>query len=382
MRPIIPILITVFLLAFGMSFVNPLIPLLLKNSATSSASIGHIQSSYFLSLMFASLLIGRLIDSIGSKKIILWGLCVYSISFFMLPLVTTSHFFYAQRVLQGVGSALLFAPTEAAINIISTPERRATNMGLYAFVFAAGFGCGPVFGAALFNINTFLPFTIASLLSLAAMLVMALFYSEKKIEIKKHASALNTYIAWLKIPLITAVVYAFIEASLTSFLSLYLDEYNIKGYTLGLVFTCFAVGGTVSPLLAGKCADKWGKQNVLQACGLGLLIIFLCCTLFKSYMAICFLTFLIGLTASALYPVALALIGDRIPPDKMGLGNASFTFFFGVGSVLGPTITGWVVEITTIDNLFYIMLCAAGLFSLLLTGGRLNSSPTADTGNN
>ena len=67
-RGLIPILLTVFLLAFGMSFVAPLVPLLLKGIGASSATIGQIATTYFLSFTVTTSFLGRLIERVGSKK--------------------------------------------------------------------------------------------------------------------------------------------------------------------------------------------------------------------------------------------------------------------------------------------------------------------------
>jgi MFS family permease len=69
--------------------------------------------------------------------------------------------------------------------------------------------------------------------------------------------------------------------------------------------------------------------------------------------------------AGALYPVALALIGEIIPPEKMGTANASFSFAYGVGCIVGPLITGWVLELFSIQYLFYPMTAAALIFVLV-----------------
>ena len=64
---------------------------------------------------------------------------------------------------------------------------------------------------------------------------------------------------------------------------------------------------------------------------------------------------MVGLVAGALYPIALAHIADIVTPDKMGMANASFSFFYGLGSIAGPLITGWVIEFSSIKALFYPM---------------------------
>ena len=50
-------------------------------------------------------------------------------------------------------------------------------------------------------------------------------------------------------------------------------------------------------------------------------VFFLALNFFQQYAVICFLIFCVGLIAGALYPVALALIGEIVPPEKNGNGQ-------------------------------------------------------------
>ena len=361
-RGLIPILMTVFLLAFGMSFVAPLIPLLLKGIGASSATIGQIATTYFLSFTVTTAFLGRFIERVGSKKMIILGLGIFGVAIFCMPYLPNPTFFYLIRIFQGIGSALLFAPTETAINILSSPSKRASNMGLYGVVFAVGFAAGPGIGSWLYALNMTAPFTFAAVSCFGAILVLLFGFDETPVPVKKTEWGFFSLISILKIPLTAAACYAMVEVAIGSFLSLYLDEIGITGGSLGIVFTFFAVGGALSPYPAGKIADAWGKEPVLKMCGFLLVLVTVAFNLSQNYWAICFFSFGVGVVAGALYPVALALIGEIVPPEKMGTANASFSFAYGVGCIVGPLITGWVLELFSIQYLFYPMTAAALIF--------------------
>jgi MFS family permease len=365
-KGLLPILLTVFLLAFGMSFVAPLIPLLLKGMGASSATIGQIATTYFLSFTITTSLLGRWIERVGSKKIINVGLFVFGLAIFVMPFMPDPKLFYLIRIFQGVGSAFLFAPTEAAINILSSPEKRGSNMGLYGVVFAVGFAVGPGIGSWLYSLNMVSPFIFAALSCFIAIVVLTFCFEETPVPVKKTEGEFLKLINSLKIPLSAAMCYAIVEVSIGTFLSLYLDEIGIGGAALGIVFTFFAVGGAISPFPAGKIADSLGKRYVLRMCGYLLFAVTVFFNLLQKYWAICFLTFCVGLVAGALYPVALALIGDLISPEKIGTANASFSFAYGVGCIIGPLLTGWVLEIFSTKYLFYPMTVSALIFVIIM----------------
>ncbi len=354
-RGLFAIFLTVFFLAFGMSFVSPVLPLLLQKSGISNASIGQIQTTYFLSFTLTTMFLGRLIDTIGSKILIICGLIIFGLGFLAMPFVSTPALYYLVRAIQGIGTGLLFAPTEAAINIISPPDKRATNMGIYGVVFAVGFAIGPVIGTSLYAANFKMPFFFGSACCLVSILVLTFGYEDVPVPVKKSEWGFSKILGLLIIPLAAATCYAVVEVSIGSFLSLYLADLGIWSKKLGIVFTVFAIGGIVSPYPAGKIADALGKICVLKGCAVILLLTTFSFNFFNSYLSICFLTFMIGLVAGALYPIALAHIADIVTPDKIGVANASFSFFYGLGSVMGPLITGWVIQFSSIKALFYPM---------------------------
>jgi len=372
-KGLLPILLTVFLLAFGMSFVAPLIPLLLKGMGASSATIGQIATTYFLSFTITTSLLGRWIERVGSKKIINAGLFIFGLAIFIMPFMPDPKLFYLIRIFQGVGSAFLFAPTEAALNILSSPEKRGSNMGLYGVVFAVGFAVGPGIGSWLYSLNMVTPFVFAALSCLIAIAVLTLWFEENPVPVKKTERKFLKLLNSLKIPLSAAMCYAVVEVSIGAFLSLYLDEIGIGGAALGIVFTFFAVGGAISPFPAGKIADSLGKRYVLRMCGYLLFAVTVIFNLVQNYWAICFLAFCVGLVAGALYPVALALIGELIPPEKIGTANASFSFAYGVGCIIGPLLTGWVLEIFSTTYLFYPMTVSALIFVIIMKLDRLKT---------
>jgi MFS family permease len=362
---LLPILFTVLLLAFGMSFVAPLIPLIIRDTGATASTIGQIASVYFLSFTLFTPLMGRFVDKLGSKKVILSGLFMYALSVFAMIFANSAWYFYLIRIFQGIGTACLFAPTESAINVLSSPERRSSNMGLYGVVFAAGFALGPFVGTYLFVFHHAVPFIFGTLFSLAGFMVMLVYYNDVPIPAKTTDIRLREFLNILRVPLLAGLCYAVVEASIGSFLSLYLDNLGFKGASLGMAFTVFAVGGIVSPFPAGKAADRFGKLPSLYVLGALLGVTTFAFTITANYLVILLLCFSVGVVAGGLYPIALALIGDLIPPQQMGTANSTFSFLYGVGSVAGPACTGWVARLFGMNYLFYPMTAASFIFVVI-----------------
>lgn len=356
-----------------MSFVAPLIPLVIRDVGASAATIGQIASVYFLSFTIFTPFLGRIVDRIRAKKVIITGLTIYAFSVISMVFSPASFYFYLIRIFQGLGTACLFTPTESAINVLSSPEKRGSNMGLYGLVFAVGFALGPGLGTYLFTLNRCLPFIFGFILCIIAALIMLLCYKDVPVPVSSSKVKLYQFLRLIKIPLIGGFCYAVVEVSIGSFLSLYLDYLGFKGVYLGLVFTFFAIGGMISPYPAGRIADRIGKKLSLYLLGILLTLVTFCYNLTSNYIVIVFLTTWIGIVAGGIYPIALSLIGDLVPLDRMGTANATFSFLYGLGSILGPFITGWVVRIAGIEYLFYPMTLASLIFVAITQIDRIGS---------
>ena len=364
-KGLFPILITVTLMGFGMSFVTPIIPLIIKDAGSSLTSIGQIGATYFLFFTLITPFWGKKVDKIGAKKVMITGILAYGISVIFIPYIKTALAFYIIRAIQGLSTASLFVATEAAINILSLPENRAKNTGYYALVFGLGFAGGPAAGATLFAMNRYLPFYLCSAIFILAALLLLFTFKDTEIEIESKKYGYREFINILKIPIAAAMCYAFIEVCIGVFLALYLDSMAIRGAYLGVVFTAFAIGAIIAPIPCGKIADRFGKFPSIYVFAFLLTVIIFSFNFYISFKAIILLISGVGFIAGGLYPVALSIIADLIPKDRIGAANSIFSFSYGFGSIIGPLVTGRFIDFYGIKYLFYPMTIISLIFLII-----------------
>src|SRR5258708_16504413 len=51
-----------------------------------------------------------------------------------------------------------------------------------------------------------------------------------------------------------------------------------------------------------------------------------------------------GLGAGAMMPIAMAIIGDVFPPAERGKWQGLIVAVFGLSSIVGPTLGGWITD--------------------------------------
>jgi EmrB/QacA subfamily drug resistance transporter len=110
------------------------------------------------------------------------------------------------------------------------------------------------------------------------------------------------------------------------------------------VFTAYLLASTVSVPIWGKLSDIHGRRRFFAA---GILIFMaggVVGAAAQSMLMLVGARAIQGLGAGALIPLAIATIGDLVPPSDRGRWQGFTGAAFGVASVLGPTTGGWISD--------------------------------------
>ena len=109
-------------------------------------------------------------------------------------------------------------------------------------------------------------------------------------------------------------------------------------------FTAYLLTATVSGPLYGKLSDIFGRRPIFLFGVSVFLIGSLLCGLSQEMWQFLLFRGVQGLGAGALFPIALAIIGDIFAPSERGKYQGFFGAVFGVSSLLGPAIGGLITD--------------------------------------
>src|SRR6187431_2603205 len=127
--------------------------------------------------------------------------------------------------------------------------------------------------------------------------------------------------------------------------------------------TSYLLTSTISVPFWGKLSDIYGRKPIFM---IGITIFLLGSALsglsWSMGMLILFRG-IQGVGAGALFPVALAIIGDMFTPQERGKYQGLFGAVFGVAFVAGPLIGGFLTEQVTWHWIFYVNI-PVGIVSL------------------
>ena len=121
-------------------------------------------------------------------------------------------------------------------------------------------------------------------------------------------------------------------------------------------FTAYLLTATVSGPIYGKLSDLFGRRPVL----LFAVAIFLVGSLFsglsREMWQLVGSRALQGLGAGALFPIALAVIGDMFAPAERGKYQGLVGAVFGLSSLIGPAIGGLITDTIGWQWVFFVNL--------------------------
>lgn len=163
-----------FLTPFMGSAVNLAIPSIGEEYGSSTFLLSWVLTSYLLSSAAFLVPFGRLADITGRKRVFMGGLASFSIFSFLCGLAWSTEALIAFRVLQGVGSAMIFGTGIAMLTSVFEPSERGKVLGVNVATVYIGLSLGPVLGGALNqNLGWKSIFYFSALIGIIALLTAA-----------------------------------------------------------------------------------------------------------------------------------------------------------------------------------------------------------------
>src|SRR5487761_1509901 len=144
---------------------------------------------------------------------------------------------------------------------------------------------------------------------------------------------------------------------------------------LAWVVTSYLLAETASTPLWGKLGDLYGRKRFFQAAIVIFLVGSVLSGLSTSMLELIAFRALQGIGAGGLLVGAQAIVGDIVSPRERGRYQGVFGSVFGVASVLGPLIGGFLVDNLSWRWVFYVNL-PVGAIALVVAAAALPAGGT------
>ncbi|ADC65194.1 major facilitator superfamily MFS_1 [Ferroglobus placidus DSM 10642] len=331
----------------------------------SYTEMGAIASANFLGYVLFSPFVGYLASRLGSKIVVVSTLFLVTVTLFLTSFSTGFFDASIYRFLTGVGSAGVNVGLVGLAAKWFEIERRGFALG----VINAGSSVGIIFAGIT------LPLVILSydwragwvFLALISLFVTVLslklketpaeFVPETKIEVGDVYRSRSL--------LTLGFSYVFFGLSYIVFVTFYTShlikigvEYEIASGMWSLV----GILSIISAILWGKISDAIGRKRALFSVYTIMGVAFILFGLSTNLPMAVLATILAGASMLAIPPLVQAYCGDLAGKSSASAAIGFVTLFFGVGQMIGPSVAGFLADVT---GSFRIPLILAGTFALV-----------------
>ena len=122
------------------------------------------------------------------------------------------------------------------------------------------------------------------------------------------------------------------------------------------IFTAYLLASTITVPIYGKLSDSYGRKPFF----LGGITVFMIgavlCGMAQDMNQLIAFRALQGLGAGAIIPIAIAIVGDIFPPSERGKWQGLLFATFGLATVIGPTLGGFLTDSLGWRWIFYVNL--------------------------
>lgn len=334
----------------------------------SASTAGLVASIFIIGSLIGRLFGGKQIAKIGSKKMLICGIIIFSIVtvFYFIP--TNLYILILIRLLHGIGVGLATTATGTIVSQVIPVSRSGEGISYFSLSAVLSTAIGPLIGLALIASFGYTSIFIFSLVMGIVSLLLALPVKAPKIEYVASAEntgfKLSSFFESRAMPVsIAMLVMALAYSGILSFITTYAAEIDLVKAG-SFYFLVYALIILISRPFTGKMLDSRGGNSVaypaLVLFAIGMLLLSQAHSSFIFLLAAAF----IGLGYGNFQSTTQALAIKVTPPHRMGLANSTYFIFLDLGLGLGPFLLGYLVPVVSFRGLYLslVALIVIGIF--------------------
>lgn len=368
--------------AYGM-----LLPEMLPALAMSKTQAGLIFAAYFLIYTTCTPLLGALSDIYSYRTILAVFTAILGSGAWLMAFA--GSYLQASLIfaLAAFGHSACWAPVMVLVQKWVPDHKRGTALSFVAMGVGSGiFAWGLILPLIVTSSGWRSGWTALGITALVIAIGNALLVrnppisaSEKSESRQSLPEFILSYRTLFKQWLFWAIGLAYLLVGfnviiLFTFLPVYSQEtLNVPYATATGLISVIAFFGIVGQLLLGPLSDKIGRMKVMISCSVIMGFSCLAFLLIHSIYLLYVVTAFYGIGYGAVWPIYAAAASDYFPRRHSGGIIGLWTLCLGLGSIVGPVLSGWIIDNTGDYTGVFACAMIAGFISvlLLLTVARL-----------
>jgi MFS family permease len=335
-------------------FILPVMPLYVASLGGTSSQIGLIIGLFAAMAMLMRPPSGWLIDSRGTRPILLIGMAVFFLASLGYIAVRTVEPILALRLFHGIGMGLF--PTAATVVIaeLAPPTRRGEAMGWFGITNSIGLIVGPVLGPWIaaqlgFPVLFLLAAGVAGLGFACIFLVPA---GSRPRRASRPPRPADFFSRAAVLPSSILLLLYIPYGTVVAFIPLVAKSRGLENP--GLFYMVFAVAMLLVRAKAGEISDRRGRATVILPGMILTGLSFLVLGVTSGPAGMLTGAAILGLGFGSAQPALMAFTTDRVAPEERGKAMGTFYTAWELGIASGAAGAGWLLNVTGFETLFLV----------------------------
>lgn len=337
-----------------------------RYGATTSEA-GLVTGIFIIGTLVGRLVIGRLIDTIGRRKILLVGLTFFTATILLYFVDLGVGFLLLTRFVHGLGMGLSSTATGTIVAQVIPATRKGEGIGYYSMSSTLATAIGPFVGLMMSQYTSFSVIFLACLAVGGISLFSAFFINvpeAKNPEIIRGFS-LKAFVEPKALPIALIIGMAALSySSVLSYINFYATEINLVE-AASFFFLVYSVVVLLSRPITGRLMDAKGANVVMYPAiflfAVGLLVL----SQANSAWTLLLSGVLIGFGFGNIQSGTQAIAVKAAPPHRMGMATSTFFIALDAGLGFGPYFIGLLIPLTGF-SLLYQLLAGVVFFTIFL----------------
>lgn len=334
----------------------------------SESVAGLVTGVFIIGTLVGRLFIGRMISTIGNKKVLFLGLIFFILTSLLYFIHAGIEVLLITRLLHGIALGVASTATGTIIAEVIPDDRKGEGIGYFSMSITLATAIGPFFGLYMSSHTSYqviFGFCLAlAIISFIISLFVKVPIIEKPVKAAERKNLkLSDFVEPRALPIALIVIIVSLGySSVLSFINFYAIEINLVNVA-SFFFVVYAVAILVSRPFTGRLMDLKGENAVMYPAfilfGAGLLLL----SFATNSITLLAAGVLIGLGFGNMQSITQAIAVKVTPPHRIGLATSTYYIALDAGLGFGPYVLGYLIPLTGYSSLYIIM----GLMILVTT---------------
>ncbi|WP_062762528.1 MFS transporter [Falsirhodobacter sp. alg1] len=339
-----PLLVGVMLLMVGNGMQSTLLGIRGGIEGFTTLQLSLVMSAYFAGFLFGSRMVPGMITRVGHVRVFAALGSIISAVLVCYPVLPDWFLWALMRIAIGFSFSGVYITAESWLNNTSTNETRGQALSLYMIVQMIGI----ISSQMLLNVgdpNGFAMFVLPSVLVSLAFIPILLTVTQAPTFESTARLPFSELYEVSPLGVVGMFLIGGVFSAMFGMAAVWGSIVGLSVVQISLFIATIYLGGLICQYPIGWISDRMDRRLLIGiVAALGAVCMLVTSLMPTTIWLLLPAAFVLGGVANPLYALLIAHTNDFLAKEQMAAASAGLLFANGLGAMVGPPVTGWLMD--------------------------------------